>query len=69
MIYYDIKIKISTRGLVRQPLRSLISKAQIRQILNEISNKFLFVFLGLPENLYAKYIKQFAQYYSYNVMH
>ena len=27
IIYYDIKIKMLTRGLFRQPLRSLISKA------------------------------------------
>ena len=54
-------------GLFRQPLHSLISKVQIQQILNKISNKFLFVFLGLPKNLYTKYIKQFAQYYSYNI--
>ena len=57
MIYYDIKIKILTHRLFGQPLRSLTSKAQIQQILNKISNKFLFVFLGLPENLYTKYIK------------
>ena len=57
MIYYDVKIKMLTRGLLRQPLRSLTSKAQIRQILNKISNKFPSMFLGLPENLRTKYIK------------
>ena len=55
---------MSIYRLLRQPLRSLTSKAQIRQILNEISNKFLSIFLGLPENLRTKYIKQFA--HSYN---
>jgi hypothetical protein len=59
-IYYDIEIKMLTCGLFGQPLRSLISKVQIWQISNEISNKFLSVFLGLPKNLYTKYIKQFA---------
>ena len=47
---------MSTRGLLKQPLRSFISKAQIQQISNEISNKFPFMFLGLPKNLYIKYI-------------
>ena len=60
IIYYDVKIKMSTRGLLGQPLRSLISKVQIWQILNEISNKFPSMFLGLPKNLYTKYIKQLA---------
>ena len=59
-IYYNIEIKMSIYRLFGQPLHSLTSKVQIRQILNKISNKFLFIFLGLPENLYTKYIKQFA---------
>jgi hypothetical protein len=65
-IYYDVEIKMSTRGLLGQPLRSLTSKAQIRQISNEISNEFPSVFLGLPENLRTKYVKQLAQRCSHN---
>jgi len=60
---------MSMQRLFGQLLHSLTSKAQIRQILNKISNKFPSVFLGLPKNLYTKYIKQFAQHCSHNTTH
>ena len=50
VIYYKIETKIREHNLLRQPLRTILKKEQIRHISAEISKMFPSIFINIADD-------------------